>query len=82
MLVAEIYKFEDNKRLVETNEFLNRDGLNKHLFTLIMQGLWVGHKVYNTTLTEYSKLSSVEKARAVIEQKFDKEAYIDKRRNT
>ena len=82
MLVAEIYKFEDDRRMTETNEFLNRDILNKHLFTLIMQGVWVGHKVYNTTLSEYSRLSTVERARAVVEQKFDKQAYIDKRRNT
>ena len=82
MLVAEIYKFEDDRRMTETNEFLNRDILNKHLFTLIMQGVWVGHKVYNTTLSEYSQLSTVERARAVVEQKFDKQAYIDKRRNT
>lgn len=77
MITAEIYKFEDNRRMVETNEFDNQELLNKHLLLLKLRGTWVGHKIYNTTMEQYMMFTDVQKANAVVEQKFDKEAYLE-----
>ncbi len=79
MLVAEIYKYEDGSRSVETKQFRDREELNKRLFWLNLNGQWVGHKIYNTDKTTYDNFTSVERANNVAEQKFDKQAYIERK---
>jgi hypothetical protein len=76
MLVAEIYKYEDGMRSVETRQYRLRDDLDKRIFWLNMRGQWVGHKIWNCDKRTYNQYTDVEKAQNVAEQKFDKEAYI------
>tara|TARA_X000001382_G_scaffold45284_2_gene30557 strand:- start:1025 stop:1285 length:261 start_codon:yes stop_codon:yes gene_type:complete len=77
MLVAEIYKYESGMRTVETRQYPTRDDLDQRLFWLNLNGQWVGHKIWNCDLNTYETMDSVERARGVVEQKFDKEAYIN-----
>ncbi len=79
MLVAEIYKYEQGMRTVETRQYPTRDDLDQRLFWLNLNGEWVGHKIWNCDLTVYHNLDDVERARGVVEQKFDKEAIVKTR---
>lgn len=76
MLVAEIYKYKDGIRSVDTQQYSDRNELDKTLFWLNMNGQWVGHKIWNCDQNTYDQYTDVQRAQNVAEQKFDKQAYI------
>jgi hypothetical protein len=77
-MLIEIYTFKDRVRYVETKQYNKICDWEKDYLILKMTDQWAGHKIYNCTKQKFDAMTPVERANAVVAQKFDKSAYINK----
>ena len=77
MITVEIYTFKDNVRYVERREYRRYIQWMYDEMILKLQGDYVGYKLWNCDLKTWKTLNSVECAKQVAQQKFDKGAYIN-----
>ena len=77
MIVVEIYTFQDNYRYVERREYKRYIQWLYDEMILVLQGGYVGYKLWNTDLKTWESWDSVKRADQLAQQKFDKGAYFN-----
>ena len=76
-MVIEMYSFEDGFRFIDKYEFNDQASLNKELFLRRLSGKLTGYKIYEISMTEFNKLSLIQRNKLPNVQWFDKGAYIN-----
>jgi len=77
-MVVEEYSFEQGFRIVDKTEYHSRTQWDHKCMINILRGSHVGYKIYNCTMALFDTLSDSQRQKYLIEQKFDKHAYINK----
>jgi hypothetical protein len=76
-MIVEIFTYEDNFRHMESKAYNTICDWEKDYLLLRLSDKWVGHKIFNTTQTQYNAMTPTQRADVLVHQKFDKGAYIN-----
>ena len=57
-MVIEIYSYEDGMRCVDQKEYKDYSDWEKDYMIMKFRDTWVGHKIYDMSMKEFSKLST------------------------
>lgn len=83
MIVVEIFGYEDGQRTQYTREFPGIDSWERDLMMRKLAGTWVGHKIYrDLSMRQWAQMESEERMFLNPESLFDREAYIEHRKNS
>jgi len=75
-MVVEIYSYNSGIRIIDKFEYENQRALDKDLVLRKLAGTWVGHKIYDISISEFNSLNQTQRNNLDCKAIFDKEAYI------
>ena len=77
-MVIEIYSYEDGMRCVDQVEYEDYSDWEKDYMIMKFRDTWVGHKIYDMSMKEFSKLSQTQRNNINCKAVFDRDAFIRK----